>query len=563
MATEYEIRKHFTQRLSQMDSDREKWRSHWQELQEYILPEHGFGLSGSSTATEQLDGGKKRSKILDNTAGKAVNVLAAGMQSGLTSPSRPWFRLTLADADLMNFRPVKEWLQRVEEQIRYVFARSNVYRSLHMDYLEIGTFGTAAQIVLEDFQRGIHCRPFTIGEYWLGVNHMLEVDTFYRSYWATPDQLIGQFGKDRVSQSVQRAYDNKQSTLVEVIHAIEPNDDRLVLPEVRGKKFRSVYFERRGETDQLLRVGGFDDFPIQSPRWLVVGGKVYGASCGMENLGDIKMLQKINEKQLINLDKALEPPLKAPSSLKNDVVNTVPGGITYADELSGRDAFGPLYNVPVLVNEAEAKIANVQDRIKRGFFSDLFLMLANLDRRNMTATEVAERHEEKLLMLGPVLERLDGELLDPLVDRTFSILARAKMLPPPPPEIAGASLDVEYISVLAQAQKMVAVTGLQQFSGFVGSLGAVRPEVFDNVDFDRMVEVYADSIGVPADIVRDADEVQQIRAAKQKQEQMAQQAAMAQQMAQGAKTLSEADLSGNNALAVLTGRQPGITPPPN
>lgn len=207
---------------------------------------------------------------------------------------------------------------------------------------------------------------------------------------------------------------------------------------------------------------------------------------------------------------------------------------------------------------------NVQERIQRGFFTDLFLMLANQPTRsNVTATEIAERHEEKLLMLGPVLERLEGELLDPLIERTFAILLRAEALPPPPPVLSGRLLDIEYVSILAQAQKLVGVTGIQQFSGFVGGIAAVRPEVLDKVDFDAMVDEYAEIVGVPPKLILPPEAVAKLRAERARAQQMQTAMAMGQQMAEGAKTLSQADLDGNNALSVLTGRQQGITPAPN
>ena len=53
---------------------------------------------------------------------------------------------------------------------------------------------------------------------------------------------------------------------------------------------------------------------------------------------------------------------------------------------------------------------DTQNAIKQGFFNDLFLMI--LSDKNMTATEVARRHEEKLAILGPVIERQNSEMLD-------------------------------------------------------------------------------------------------------------------------------------------------------
>jgi hypothetical protein len=549
-----DIRKRLTRRLAQMDTDREKWRAHWKDIQTYLLPDNGIGLSGASNATEQTDGGKKHSSIIDNSAGWAMNVLAAGMQSGLTSPTRPWFKLGIAERDLMEFQTVKIWLGQVEEAIRYVFNRGNAYRALHHSYKELAGFGTGPIYVAEDFDTGIHCRPFTGGEYWLGVDHNLRVNAFYRSFWFTAAQMVGEFGEENVSDPVKLALRNDSTALFEVVQAIEPNDDRLDEDVAGSKPIRSVYFERSGTGEKLLKVGGYNEFPVMAPRWDAIGGRIYGSCPGMEYLADIKMLQKIREKQLINLDKAMEPPLKAPASLKNDVVNTMPGGITYADEINSRDGFGALYQVPIVLKEADEMANGVAARIQRGFFVDLFLMLANLDKRNMTATEVAERHEEKLLMLGPVLERLNSELLDPLISRTFSILLRTGPLPPPPPEVQGRELHVEYISVLAQAQKAVSVTGIQQVAGFVGSVAAVQPEALDMLDTDEAIRIYADSIGVSPRLIRDPRMVQMLRQQRQQQQQAMQQAALAQQAAEGAKTLSETKVGENSALDMMLGR---------
>lgn len=564
-STPQEIRRKLTHRLALLDADRERYRAHWVDIRDFLLPHHSIGLTGrASGAKDQIDGGKKRSKILDHAPEHALHVLASGMQSGLTSPSRPWFRLALADKALMEQSDVKLWLEICEEQLRYVFSKSNLYRSFHQGYIELGAFGTWAQLIDEDFHTGINCRSFTIGEYWIGLNARLQVDVFYRSFWMTAYQLIEEYGLDNVSTKVKNAYETGNlTTLFEVVQAIEPNDDRLDLNDLSEKPYRSVTFEAGGDDDRLLRVKGYEDFPVQAPRWSTVGAKTYGDSLAMANLGDIKMLQKIVEKQLVNLDKAMNPPLKAPSSLKNDVVNVVPGGITFSDDMAGRDNLSPLYQVPNLIEQAEAKLNAVKLQISKGFYNDLFLMLANLDRRNMTATEVAERHEEKLLMLGPVLERLNNELLDPTVTRTFNVLLRTGMLPPPPPALQGQDIHIEYISILAQAQKLVGVTNVQQFAGFVGSLGAVHPEVFDNVNFDALVEDYADRVGVSPKIMRPPELVAQMRQAKAQQAAMQQQAAIAQQLAQGAKTLSDTSVDPNNALGMLMGRMPGMAPAPN
>jgi hypothetical protein len=196
----------------------------------------------------------------------------------------------------------------------------------------------------------------------------------------------------------------------------------------------------------------------------------------------------------------------------------------------------------------------VQQRIQRGFYADLFAMMINSDRRQMTATEVVERHEEKLVLLGPVLQRLNVELLNPLLDDVFEYALEAGLLPEPPEALQGVELEVEYISLLAQAQQAVAASGIERAMGFAGNLVGVFPDIVDNIDADEAFRQYGDVLGVSPDIIRDSNTVGQMRQAKA--EEAAQQQAMeqSQQMAQSAKVLSETDTQNPNALTDLIGR---------
>lgn len=222
------------------------------------------------------------------------------------------------------------------------------------------------------------------------------------------------------------------------------------------------------------------------------------------------------------------------------------------DVLQGQQGFSPAYQINPDLNAMAATISSVRQEIRDGFFNDLFMMMINSGTQ-MTAREVAERHEEKLLLVGSVIERAQPELLDKIIDRTYSILESNRMIPPPPKEIEGVPITVEYISLLAQAQKMVGTNAIEQFSGYVGRLAAVNPSIMDKVDMDQAVDEYGDMMGVPARIIRSDEEVKKIRDARAQQEQMAQQQAMLAQAANSAKVLSETPTTGNTALTALTG----------
>lgn len=556
MANIPEIRKHLNGVAKQLDDVFERTRSIYRDLQDYVAPWSGIGLSAEDGSEDLEDYDRKDLKIIDSTATYAVEVLAAGMQSGLTSPARPWFRLGLSNGEMSEDPEIKQWLHMVENEMRYVFSRSNVYQGLHHVYKELGSFGTAAMAMLFNFDTVLRCRPFTVGEYRIGLSAELRPNTFLSYCYMNARQLVEQFGRENVSEPVISAYENGSSEkMFKVAWLVEPNDDRIKAKDFLNRPFRSMYFECSGREDKVLDLSGFKSFPIVSPRWDVVSNKSYGNGPGHVTLGNVKMLQKMQEKGLIALDKSVDPPLVGPSDLKQTIINTMPGGVTAIDEMTGTQGLRPLYEMRPDFQALEFKIEATRTQIKTGFYNDLFLMLANQPLRSgITATEIAERHEEKLIMLGPVLERLHAELLDPLIDRTFELMLENDMIPPAPEQLQGAEIKVEYISILAQAQKMVATTSVNQFFGFAGQLAAANPEVLDKIDFDQAVDVYADLTGVPPSLVVPDDQVAAKRQARA-QQQMAQTAmSMMQPAAQSVKAMADAPMDANSALDALMGR---------
>lgn len=546
--------KAYLRRLADLERRYQSWRPHYEEINEFLCPRKSQFLS---TEASQNDGAKLHNSIIDSTGGRALRILAAGMQSGLTSPARPWFKLGVPDKQLQDRWQVKNWLEEVRKMMLHIFQRSNFYNVTHSLYKDLAAFGTAAMSIDADYDSVIRCYGFTIGEYYLAIGPTYRVDSIYRNYWLPVRNVVEAYGEDNVSVSTKNMYNNGNGDIyIRLVHVIEPNPEaKPWLIEARNKPYRSVVFEYASHGGKFLSESGYDSFPVMAPRWEVTGNEVYGRSPGMETLGDIKMLQKMQKKSLIALDKMVDPPMNAPLTLKGKSVLTIPGGVNYIDTMGGSGAtFTPAYQVALDFSNLEYKIERVQAAIREGLFSDLFLMLSQ-SPKNMTATEVMERHEEKLLMLGPVIERIQPELLDLAIDRTFQIMLGAwpPLIPPAPPEMQGMELEVEYISLLAQAQKMVGITAIEQTAAFVGNLATVKPEVLDKFDQDEAVDIYADMVGVPPKLIVPDEDVQamrQERAQQIKQQQMMEQGA---QLAQGAKTLSETDTGGNNALTALMG----------
>lgn len=567
----YTRRQKLEQLNAQLELERSSFKSHWRELSDYILPRRSRFFVNDANK-----GDKRNQKIIDSTATLSVRTLRSGMMGGVTSPARPWFRLTIPDRNLSEFGPVKEWLHTVTTRITTVFLRSNLYNILPSVYGDLGVFGTGAMLVDEDLENGIKCYSFPIGSYKIGTDSKGRVRVFWRDFQMTVRQVVEKFGMDpenpgkidwkNISNHVKGLWDSKNSeSRVDIAHVILPNE--LYNPKLlnsKYKKFASIYYERgtsgqrnaqgyfgsAGESDKFLSEKGYDYFPVLCPRWETTAEDVYGTSCpGMTALGDIKQLQVGEKRGLQAIDKMINPPMIGPTSLKTTNVSVLPGDITYVDIRDGMQGFRPAHEVRFDLNALEQKQDQVRGRIRKSFFEDLFLMLANSDRRQITATEIDERKEEKLLALGPVLEQLNQDLLDPLIDNTFEIMQSLGMIPQPPDEIAGSDLKVEYISIMAQAQKLVGLGGIERFTNYVGGIAGLAPAIMDKVDGDQLVDYYGDLTSIPPGIVRSDEDAQGIReqqAQAQAQAQKSEQAAMA---ARTAKDLSQSDPNGDNGLA--------------
>lgn len=532
-------------RWGQLKTERATWWAHWKEISDYLLPR-----SGRFFVQDRNRGNRRHNNIYDNTGTRALRTLGAGMMSGVTPRGRQWFKLETSDTDLMKYQPVKVWLSQVTYLMHRVFLTSNTHRSLHSMYEELGAFGTAATVLTPDFKNVIQHYPLTTGEYCIATNWKGEVTTLYREFQKTVHELVGEFGIENVSKTVKALYDRGSlDAWVTIIHVIEPREDRDPRKsDAKNMAWRSVYFEIGGDPNKYLRESGFERFPGLCPRWATAGGDIYGNSPGMDALGDIKQLQHEQLRKAQAIDYKTRPPLQVPASMKNRDVESLPGGITYVDMAGPSAGIKTAFEVNLDLSHLLADIQDVRARINGAFYADLFLMLANATDARMTATEVAERHEEKLLMLGPVLERLQNELLDPLIEMAFDQIMAAGIVPPPPQELQGHNINVELVGMLAQAMRAVGANSIDRFVGNLGAVAQFKPEVLDKFDADKWVDLYSDSLGVDPEIIVPTDQVQAIRAQRA---QAAQAQAMTEQMAQRADMnakLASADTSKQNAL---------------
>lgn len=541
-------------RWAQLKNERASWVAHWREISDHLLPR-----SGRFFAEDRNRGEKKHNNIYDSTGTMSLRILGAGMMSNMTSPARPWFRLTTSSPALNESQEVKTWLADVERGMQMVFNKSNTYRALHTMYEELGAYGTACAIVLPDPEGVIHFYVLTVGEYAIAVDHQGNVDTLYREFQMTVGQMVKEFGKDKCSSMVQAAFERGAlDTWITVMHCIEPRADRDTSKrDSKNMPFKSVYFEVGAKSVDFLRESGFDTFPALCPRWSVTGGDIYGNSPGMEALGDIKQLQHEQLRKAQGIDYKTNPPLQAPTSMSTRAVDTLPGGVTFVDAATPHGGIRTAFEVQLDLSHLLADIQDVRQRIRSCFYADLFMMMANDMRSNITATEVAERREEKMLMIGPVVERLHNEILDPLIEITFQHMAEQGLIPPAPKDMQGMVLNVEFVSVLAQAQRSIATNGLDRFVGNLAGVAQLRPDVLDKFNADNWADGYAEMLGVGPEYIVPTEEADQKRQQRATAQARAQQAAEMQQRADSVAKLGTVQTptgnAGNDLMQQLTG----------
>lgn len=564
MRTAAEKRDAYLARYGRLKLERSGWDSHWSDLGRHILPR----APRFQTTDRNRAGQHKYGAILNNTATRSQRTLNAGLMTGMTSSARKWFQLTTQLMSEENATPhaVSVWLDDVTERMRAIFARSNVYGALRQVYDDLGVFGTSCMLVLSDYETLIRCYPVPIGQFCIQQDYQGRIVTMYREFQRTVGEVVTEFGLENCSTRVREAWRNRQhETPVDILHVIEPRADqerRAGSPLAIDMPWRSIYLELSANEDKVLREGGFERFPVLAPRWQVQGDDVYGISPAMEGLGDVKQLQQMELRLSQAIDYKTKPPLQVPETVKNREHEILPGGVAYYepgmtlpfDQVTPHGGIRSAFEVDLDIDHLRILKAEVEQRIKRAFYEDLFLMFEALESGRMTAREVSVREGEKLLMLGPVVDRLINELLEPLIDLTFQRMADVGMLPPIPEELAGRELSVDFVSVLAQAQRAVGITGVQQYMSETLVVAQARPDVLDNINFDEWARRTASMRGVDAAMLVDEESVQQLRDARARAQAAQEQVAMAREQAGVVKDLASAPVNESNALSELVRR---------
>lgn len=549
-------KKKYKSKVRQMEENRQDYLKRWKAIRDYQLPYIGC-FDDTADTTDYAR--RRDTNIYHSVAWQANQSFAAGVMSGLTPPSRQWFRLIWSNDTMKNHPEAGELLDKRMNILQDVLLKSNFYNAIHSSYLELA-FGQAPLAIFQDADTGVHFVPFTVGTYMMENGPDGIVDTFCTKYEMTARQLADKFGADRLPSSIRAELENGGvKTKHKLWWLVEPNRFHDRNKEVMDKyhmKYLSLYWLEEGEKD-FLDIGGFQEWPIPVARYLVTGSETYGKGPGWFAEGDSKGLQKLEKDDIIAVELGIKPPMAASATTAKQGINLTPGSYTVVER---NEPVTPLFNVNVNLQHLQEKILDLQDRIKRAYSADLFMMLERLEDKNMTAQEVLQRKQEQLQQLGPVVQRLQFEFLRKIIERVYNILDRAGILPQPEDAelalaLSNEEVTIEYISPLAQAQKMAGMTNIEQAIAFTGQLAQFDQSVLDKIDFAKTIDSYFDMVGAPASIKRTEEEYEAIQQQKaqamaeaKQQEQMAQAVQMAAPAAQAAKNITEAANDGNPAL---------------
>lgn len=508
-----------------LDGERAGLKTTLQSICDYLMPHR------TSILTVSEPGRNKMATVYDGTAIRALTICANGLYGHLTNPSAPWFMLTCRRKDIAELPDVKDWLRSVSERMHEAINASNWPMSAHEIYTDLPALGTGVLYLggvrtRRPKRQVLNFKVFDVGRCVIEEDADGEVDTVIRLEPMRIRTAMQAWG-DRCSDEIKKAYDKGEETkFVDILHAVFPRTDRDSDKwDGINKPWGSWWVEK--DTGNLLEEGGFDEFPYMVPRWSKQTGQAYGSGPGMDCLSEIKMINEFSKSDIKVHQKRSDPPILAPDEMAMYPKRFTPGGVTYY-KTGGK----PEYMMGPNVTQYDLAYENQRrDYIMAMFFADLFTLLAQQPRAK-TATEVMELVEERLVLLGPTLGRLQSELFDKMLARAFWLLMRGDefgpFLPPPPPALIGQSLDIMYISKLAMAMRVFETKAVQQSLGFAQGVAQLDQSVLDNFDLDKITRGVAERFGTPTAFMAPDHKVREIRAqraqaqaeAKAKQEEM-------------------------------------------
>lgn len=511
--------KKIKENLAKLKGERGNFEIQWQEITDLMAPRK------NNVITKRSPGEKRNVQVLDNTPMVSSEMLAGALHGFLTNPYGDWFEYTTGDLKLDQQDDVRLWLQDSARRTNHVINASNFQTEVHELYQDLTTICTACMYLEEDKRDIVRFSTKFIGDFYINENNKGFVDEIYREWRWTADQIIAEFGKEKMPDVVMKSYEKGDGQTFLCMHAVYPSTKL----DPDGNGFQSQYILADQEIE--IKTAKYLSFPYMVPRWAKAAGEKYGRGPGFNALPEAKVLNKMNETMLIGAQKVVDPPIQMEDDGVILPIITRPGGINF--RRPGSDPIRPVFN-DTRMDFGYQAMEDRRKRIRDAFYVDQLKLQQGGPM--MTATEVMQRTEEAMRLLGPMLGRMQIEFLRPLIDRVFDIMLRRGLFLPVPEVLKGKTIEVRYSSFIAKAQRMNESQNIVRAFQALQPFLVLDPATADNFDGDGAARMVAYQFSLPAELMRRTDDVAKRREAKA---QAAQAAAKQQQNAQFAETAAK------------------------
>lgn len=532
MKDQEQLYKELYARYTQLQTERQKFQDRWTEAQEYC--------DRAVLAWDELRAIPEKPSRYSSLPCNYLNILVNGLVGYSISPNIVWFKLTTASPKMLQAYGVRKWLEDVEDIMLAKFNASNLYQAAAKMVWDAAVIGHGVLQIGEDIKAGrLRFTKLPANEAYLDINEYNEVDTVFRRYYLTVRNAIEFFGEDKLDEDYREAYKevNRWNETVEIIQAVMPRKD--FNPEFKNAKNKPIaVYWLDPKHRKIIDESGYDNFPFAIFEWDMLPDFAYSTSPAQNAMPDIKGLNIAKKTSWQIAQTSAEPPMKVSEDIRQ--VNITPRGFTYvtsADQTIEPIKTGENYPITLEV------LADMKQDIKDWFNVDFFLMLQQRQGQ-MTATEVMELQGEKAATLANLIVNLN-EALYKIIEQSFTIMMNAGEFPPMPEALQrGGSLKIDFMGPLAQAQKKYhTMGGINQATQIAGGIMQLFPNSGDYIDPDELMKSALEGQGMPANVIREDDDVKKIRQERiqqqQLQQQQAQQMAMTQSLMQNANKLNE------------------------
>lgn len=483
-------------------TERRAYEDTWQEIAEFIFPRRLLAL-GPRNPGEQLN-----EEMLDSTAGFSMGVLVSMLQSGLTNPAQKWLGLRLPDEGLNAEDEVRIRLEDSSLRMLNAYKLSNLtpeFGELYSDLVAMGIGATFQGEADEDAPklignfRGFRFQTYPVGTFVITEDAFGRVNGIYVVMTTSAEAAAIRWGPEKLSTDLQKQLTNKPHEPVWIVHGVL--DKKLVPGAETPLPWASMWLELKSK--HRIEEGGFEEFPYLVPRWSKSSGEIYASGVGHIALPDVKGLNKLIELKLKALAMAVLPPHMAKLQSVIGAVDFGPGGLTivrHMDELKALESRADFRTASLEAEEWRSSI-------RRTFFVDQLLQLMSRDTPQMTATEVQVKLQLLQQVLGPAFNRLNDELLRPLVRRGVGIMTRKGALPgiselTEELDLDASDIQVEFEGPLARGQRGQELLAIERTVIAAQNMEAIRPGAMDNIDIDEVVRLTQLISGAPTTILR-------------------------------------------------------------